>query len=114
MNLTFILSSRKYNVLVLQQSFTSNWPRVLWLAVDQVGLHLLEHRSRNALCLYEYESIISYSPAINCLMIITGSEKKQSKVILTTSQVCHFYTKTGVWFVLSGNLSLFLYSTECV
>lgn len=77
----------KATIFDVMQSFTSNWPRVLWLAINQSGIHLLEHRSRNTLCTYDFGSILSYSPNMNCLMIITGSDKKQSKVILNTSQV---------------------------
>ncbi|XP_069981165.1 unconventional myosin heavy chain 6 isoform X2 [Penaeus vannamei] len=68
------------------QSFTSNWPKVLWLAIDENGVHLLEHRSRNVLCTYEYDYILNYSASITALMIITGSTRKQSKIILNTTQ----------------------------
>jgi hypothetical protein len=71
----------------VQQWFTSNWPRELWLAVDPCGVHLLEPHARSTLCTYSHDYIVNYSPSINSLMIITGSVRKQSKIILNTNQV---------------------------
>merc|ERR1712106_160887 len=68
------------------QSFTSNWPKSLWMAVDQRGVHLLEAKTRNVLTTYEYESIVDYTPSLNHMLIITGSDKKQSKIIVNTNQ----------------------------
>ncbi len=72
---------------VFQQSFTSNWPKALWLAVDQRGVHLLENRTRNVLTSHDYESVLDYTPSINHMLLITGSDKKQSKIIVNTNQV---------------------------
>ena len=81
----------KYNFklifVFLQQSFTSNWPKTLWLAVDQRGVHLLEFRSRNVLTSFEYDSILDYTPSLNHMLLITGNDKKQSKIIVNTNQV---------------------------
>ena len=73
--------------IYFQQSFTSNWPKTMWFAVDQRGVHLLEFRSRNVLTSYEYDSILDYTPSLNHMLLITGSDKKQSKIIVTTNQV---------------------------
>ena len=71
----------------LQQSFTSNWPKTLWMAVDQRGVHLLEFRTRNVLNSFEYDSILDYTPSLNHMLLITGTDKKQSKIIVNTNQV---------------------------
>ena len=76
-----------FYVCHFQQSFTSNWPKNLWLAVDQRGVHLLEARSRNVLTTYEYESLVDFTPSLNHMLIITGTDKKQSKIIVNTNQV---------------------------
>jgi len=76
----------KATLFDVNQSFTSNWPKNLWLAVDQRGVHLLEARSRNVLTTYEYESLIDYTPSLNHMLIITGTDKKQSKIIVNTNQ----------------------------
>ena len=67
----------------------------MWLAVDQRGVHLLEARTRNVLTTYEYESIMDYTPSLNHMLIITGTDKKQSKIIVNTNQV----QKEGMWVV---------------
>ena len=59
----------------------------MWFAVDQRGVHLLEFRTRNVLTSYEYDSILDYTPSLNHMLLITGSDKKQSKIIVTTNQV---------------------------
>ena len=85
-----LLECSLYKLNQFQQSFTSNWPKNLWLAVDQRGVHLLEARSRNVLTTYEYESLIDYTPSLNHMLIITGTDKKQSKIIVNTNQVIVF------------------------
>ena len=50
-------------------------------------MHLLEFRSRNVLTSFEYDSIIDYTPSLNHMLLITGSDKKQSKIIVNTNQV---------------------------
>ena len=36
---------------------------------------------------YEYEGLVDYTPSLNHMLIITGTDKKQSKIIVNTNQV---------------------------
>lgn len=55
--------------------------------MDQKGVHLLENRTRNVLTSFDFEAILDYTPSLNHMLLITGSDKKQSKIIVNTNQV---------------------------
>ncbi|VVD01015.1 unnamed protein product [Leptidea sinapis] len=52
------------------QSFTSNWPRALWLAVDARGLTLLRRGSRAALVSHDHAQLLAVSPAPRALLLV--------------------------------------------
>jgi len=81
--------------------------------VDQRGVHLLEFRTRNVLNSFEYDSILDYTPSLNHMLLITGTDKKQSKIIVNTNQAFQISNlireyievfRTGVGCVSNGDL----------
>ena len=53
---------------------------------------------------YEYEGLIDFTPSINHMLIITGTDKKQSKIIVNTNQVDsrYLYIITDSYSVVPG------------
>lgn len=71
----------------MQQSFTSNWPRALWLAVDARGLTLLRRGARAALVSHDHDQLLAVSPAPRALLLVTRADRKHAKLVLSTDQV---------------------------
>ena len=67
------------------------------MAVDQRGVHLLEFRTRNVLNSFEYDSILDYTPSLNHMLLTTGTDKKQSKIIVNTNQVWKIDSHKKIW-----------------
>ena len=42
------------------QAYTTTLPKNLWLAVNEVGIHILKRRDKEPLVTYEYKSIVNY------------------------------------------------------
>ncbi|XP_038207057.1 myosin-I heavy chain isoform X2 [Zerene cesonia] len=76
----------------VMQSFTSNWPRALWLAVDARGLTLLRRGARAALVSHDHEQLLAVSPAPRALLLVTRADKKHAKLVLSTDQAYQIAT----------------------
>ena len=59
---------------------------------------------RNVLTSYEYDSLLDYTPSLNHMLLITGSDKKQSKIIVQTCQVSSI---RGVGYLYNNCRSVF-------
>lgn len=79
-------------VFDVMQSFTSNWPRALWLAVDARGLTLLRRSSRVALVSHDHEQLLAVSPAPRALLLVTRADRKHAKLVLSTDQAYQIAT----------------------
>ncbi|OTF69905.1 hypothetical protein BLA29_009430, partial [Euroglyphus maynei] len=95
-------------VFEVLQTYTSSWPKTLWLAIDQSGMHLLQPRTRNVLCSCEYQNLVDYTATSNSLMIVANVATAMTKTIkymfithqaLQISQLLRDYTSA----VLNAN-----------
>jgi len=86
--LKYIQSWKLYGATIFEvlQSYTTTLPKTLWLAVDEVGIHILRRREREPLISYPYRSIVNYSPSLRNLMIVTESLTRGPKYVFNTSQ----------------------------
>lgn len=86
--LEFVQSWSLYGATVFEvlQTYTQALPKNLWLAINEHGFHILRRRSKEPLISYGYKSIVSYSPSLRNLMIVTGSLTRGTKFVFTTNQ----------------------------
>lgn len=84
----FVMSWPLYGSTVFEvlQSYTTTLPKMLWLAVNEHGIHLLRRRTKEPLISYAYKSIVNYSPSLKNLMIVTESLTRGTKFVFNTSQ----------------------------
>ena len=50
------------------QAYTTTLPKNLWLAVNEVGIHILKRRDKEPLVTYDYRSIVNYRLAIELII----------------------------------------------
>ena len=93
-----------------KQSYTTTLPKNLWLAVNEVGVHILKRRAKDPLISYSYRNIVNYSPSLRNLMIVTESLTRGTKFVFNTSQVKGKWDCYCIFFLICLSASTPLYS----
>ncbi|TPX61422.1 hypothetical protein SpCBS45565_g07261 [Spizellomyces sp. 'palustris'] len=84
----FIRSWPYYGCTIFEvgQNYSKDIPSSCWLAVSPTALHIFARLAKTPLITHPYNDVVSFSPSLNSLLLITGSQSAGSKYVFTTPQ----------------------------
>ena len=73
-------------VFDVTQTYTSELPKTLWLAVSNKGVYILIRRTKEPRFSFNYSELVSYKPSLTSLMLIAGSLTHGKKFVFNTNE----------------------------
>ncbi|RDD47470.1 Unconventional myosin heavy chain 6 [Trichoplax sp. H2] len=73
-------------VFDVTQTYTSELPKTLWLAVSHSGVYVLIRRAKEPRFSFSYSELVSYKPSLTSLMLIAGSLTNGRKFVFNTNE----------------------------